>query len=227
MSTVEETVPELMAGDYLTREEFLQRWEAMPNLKRAELIRGVVYMPSPLVGVEHGTTDSDITGWLGTYRIATPGTNSPRNTTWLMDEDAAPQPDNSLYVRPEYGGRVRLRGKLLEGVPEFVAETCVTSTVYDLHQKLQLYQESGVQEYLTVVLSKREVRWHRLTGGRFVVQPQPTDGIYRSGVFPGLWLDAPALMAGDMARVMTVLNEGIASPEHTAFVAELAARKNS
>src|SRR5262249_52457894 len=111
--------------------------------------------------------------------------------------------------------------------PEFLAEICVSSTAYDLHQKLELYQEAGVQEYLAVLTGEGEVRWHRLTSGRFEVLPAPADGVYRSAVFPGLWLDAPALLRGDLARVLAVLNEGIKLPEHGQFVEQLAARRRS
>lgn len=225
MSTVEQEVPPLMAGDFLTREEFLRRWEGMPELKRAELIRGVVYMPSPL-SRQHGSKDNDVSTWLGTYRAHTPGCEAANNATWLMDEDA-PQPDTSLYILPEYGGRIGMRGRLLQGAPEFLAEVCLTSAAYDLHQKLELYEEAGVQEYLAVLLHEQEVRWHRLTGEGFTLVPRPADGIYRSALFPGLWLDATALLAGDLARVLAVLNTGLASPEHAAFVAQLAARRRT
>ncbi len=43
-------------------------------------------------------------------------------------------------------------------------------------------------------------------------------------VFPGLWLDAAALINGDSARVLTAAQLGHGSPEHTAFIAELRRR---
>lgn len=224
MSTVEQAVPPLMAGDFLSRDEFLRRWDAMPELKRAELIRGVVYMPSPL-SWDHGNRDLRVATWLGVYCGSTPGCDAVSNATWLMEEDA-PQPDTALFILPEYGGRIKKRGRLLQGAPEFLAEVCLTSAAYDLNQKRELYEEAKVQEYLAVLLHEREVRWHRLTGEHFVVVPQPADGIYRSALFPGLWLDAAALLAGDLARVLAVLNLGLASPEHAAFVAQLAARRS-
>jgi hypothetical protein len=224
MSTVETRVPPLAAGDVLTREEFLRRWEAMPHVKRAELIRGVVYMPSP-VSLEHGGTEFDVVTWLGVYKAHTPGCGGGSNTTWLMLENESPQPDTSLWVRPEYGGRARIQQGLLQGSPEFLAEVCVTSASYDLHQKLEVYEEAGVQEYLAVLMHEREVRWHRLTRRRFKAVAAPADGTYRSAAFPGLWLDAAALLDGDMARVLAVLQQGLDAPEHAAFVARLAARK--
>ena len=83
MATVEQKVPPLVAGDYLSRDEFLRRWEAMPQLKRAELIQGVVYMPSP-VSFDHGDSDLHVSTWLGNYEAATPGCRGSSSATWLM-----------------------------------------------------------------------------------------------------------------------------------------------
>ncbi len=222
-NVVQELEP-LIPGDFMSRAEFLRHWEAMPELKRAELIRGVVYMPSPL-SRPHAVTDKNTGCWLGVYEAATPGVEAACNATWLMGEADAPQPDTSLYVLPEFGGRLTMQGDLLQGAPEFLSETCLTSTSYDLHQKLALYQEAGVQEYLAILVRRREVRWHRLTNSRFEIVPAPEDGVYRSTAFPGLWLDAAALLAGDLAQLLAVLNQGIRSPEHAAFVRELAGRR--
>jgi Uma2 family endonuclease len=226
MSTVAQELPPLIAGDHLSRDEFLRRWEAMPQIKRAELIRGVVYMPSP-VSPEHGSMELNVGFWLGYYKMLTPGCEGGNNTTWLMLDDESPQLDISLWVLPEYGGRARLRGGLLQGAPEFLSEVCRTSTAFDLHQKLEVYQEAGVQEYLAVLMFEQEVRWHRLSRRRFRVVPAPADGIYRSTIFPGLWLDSAALLGNDLVRVVAVLNEGLASPEHAAFVKKLALRRRS
>ena len=133
---------------------------------------------------------------------------------------------NSLRILPECGGQSQLQGRLLRGAPELLAETCASSAAYDLHQKLELYERAGVQEYLAVLLREREVRWHRLVGGRVAVVPAPADGAYRSAAFPGLWLDAPALLAGDLARVLAVLQQGLQSSEHAAFVEQLARRRS-
>ena len=223
MATVEQDVPPLIAGDFLSREEFLRRWEAMPQIKRAELIRGVVYMPSP-VSTDHGIMENNVGIWLGTYKVYTPGCESGHNLTWLMLEEEAPQPDTSLWILPEWGGKARRRGLLIEGAPGFLAEVCVSRTAYDLHQKLEMYQEAGVQEYLAVLVQEKELRWHRLSRRRYKVIAAPADGVYRSAVFPGLWLDSAAFLAKDMIRVLAVLQNGLNSPEHAEFVNRLAAR---
>jgi Uma2 family endonuclease len=226
MPTVKQDAQLLEHGDFLSRDEFMRRWEAMPHVKRAELIRGVVYMPSPL-SREHAVMDTWVATWLGTYAAFTAGCEPLSNATWRMAVGDAPQPDTSLRILPECGGQSRTEGRYVAGAPEFLAEVCISSTAYDLHQKLDLYQEAGVQEYLAVLMHEHEVRWHRLTDGRFEVLPPPADGVYRSAVFPGLWLDAPALLAGYLARVLAVLNDGIQSPEHQQFVEQLAARRRA
>ena len=55
--------PPLFEGDCLTSDEFLCRWEAMPDLKHAELIDGIVYTPSP-VSRDHGQFEYVLTAWL-------------------------------------------------------------------------------------------------------------------------------------------------------------------
>jgi len=226
MATVEQEVPPLVAGDFLSRDEFLRRWEAMPQLKRAELIQGVVYVPSPL-SLDHGDTDLHVGTWIGVYEAATPGCRGSQNATWLMGRRDAPQPDKSLRVLPEYGGKSHVEGKYAAGSAEFLAEICISSTAYDLHQKLEVYERSGVQEYLTVLMQEREVRWHRLVNGAFELMPADPDGVYRSEVFPGLWLDAAALLAGDLAGVLAPLQHGLQTPEHSQFVARLAAQRQT
>jgi Uma2 family endonuclease len=226
LALIEQEVPPLIAGVVLSRDEFLRRWEAMPHLKRAELIRGVVYMPSPL-SRGHGGVDLKIAAWLGVYMAMTPGCEGFSNATWLMGEEESPQPDTSLRILPEFGGQSRNEGPYAAGAPEFLAEVCLSSTAYDLHQKMEVYQEAGVREYLAVLMCEREVRWHQRVDGRFEVVPAPADGVYRSTIFPGLWLDAEALLAGDLARVLSVLQDGIRTPEHQQFVEQLAARRGT
>lgn len=225
MATVDRSVPELVAGDVLTRAEFLTRWRAHQEIKRAELIGGVVYMPSP-VTIEHGDMDLDVGTWLGNYKLATPGTAAGHNTTSFLLEDS-PQPDINLRILPEFGGASWDADKYLEGAPELLVEICRSSTSYDLHQKFDLYQAAGVQEYLAILLHEREIRWHQLVDGVYKILPCDADGIWRSRVFPGLWLDGSALLGSNMQQVLAKLQEGLASPEHAAFVEQLQQKKRS
>ncbi len=214
----------LFAGQRLKREEFLRRWEAMPELKRAELIGGLVYMASP-VSRAHGTHDGLLIAWLCQYAIRTPGCEGASNRTWLMREDA-PQPDVDLIIRPEYGGQSRVEGAYCAGAPELAAEVCLSSASHDLGPKLELYREAGVQEYIAVVLGESRVLWHRLIDQRFVLVDPDPDGLVRSAAFPGLWLDPAAMLALDGPRIMEALDLGLKSRAHEDFIRTLARRKS-
>jgi Uma2 family endonuclease len=224
VAVAEQEIPPLERGDKLSRDEFMRRWEAMPHLKRAELIGGIVYMPSPL-SRSHGDFDSHVGAWLWMYSASTPGCEAGGNATWLMKEEDAPQPDCDLRILPEYGGQSRMEGEYSAGAPELLAEVCLSSTSYDLHQKYDLYEQAGVQEYVALLLREQEVRWHRLVDGKFQVISPGGDGILRSVAFPGLWLDPAVLLVKDKQRMLAVLQQGLQSPEHAVFVAELAKRK--
>jgi Uma2 family endonuclease len=223
MATVEQAVPPFIEGMQMTREEFLRRWELHPEIEFAELIGGEVYIPSPL-SIDHGDMDADVGHWIATYKTATPGTKTGHNTTAFLLQDA-PQADINLRILPEYGGASRVERQYLAGAVEFITEICKTSRSYDLHEKLELYQAAGVQEYLVVLLREQEIRWHQLMDGVYQILPADADGIWRSRVFPGLWLDGKALLQGDMQRVLAVLQEGISSPEHQMFVERLKSQK--
>ncbi|HYG74800.1 MAG TPA: Uma2 family endonuclease [Planctomycetota bacterium] len=225
MSTTQHDIEPLVAGDKLTFEEFERRWEATPDIKRAELIGGVVYIMSPLTW-SHGTKDFDLSNWLGIYTAQTPGTQGAHAPTVRMFDDG-PQPDVAAIIKPECGGRSHMLGKYVSGAIEFAGEVSHSSSAYDLHQKKDLYHAAGVQEYVTVLLREQEVRWHVWQPAAYGLLTPAADGVVRSQVFPGLWLDPVAFMKGDMKRVLDVLNQGIESREHGEFVAQLAARMGS
>jgi Uma2 family endonuclease len=215
--------PGLVTGERLTVEEFLRRWEELPDLKNAELIDGVVYVSSP-VSLNHGSLDILIHWWLAHYAHATPGCKGGSNSTWLMS-GSAPQPDAYLRILPSHGGQSGNEGPLGAGAPELAVEICVTSTEVDFGPKLALYQLAGVWEYITVEQFGQRMIWRVLENGAYVAQTLPADGIVRSRVFPGLWLDLAAFWADDGAKMLAVLNAGLASQDHRDFVARLAAPK--
>jgi Uma2 family endonuclease len=214
------TAKELVTGERMEVDEFLRRWEPLPDLKRAELIDGVVYVPLPL-SLEHADPDMLIHWWLAHYAQATPGCRAASNGTWLM-LDSAPQPDACQRILPAYGGqsseKTKLRRRYGAGAPELAVEVCLTSTEVDFGPKLKLYQRAGVQEYITAEVFSKRIIWRILVGGVYAPQEASLDGILRSQVFPGLWLDAAALWANDGARMLAALNAGLASDDHQYFV---------
>ena len=216
--------PPLRDGDRLTSNEFLRRWEAMPDLKHAELIDGIVYMPSP-VSLSHGDFHNPLCGWLHIYTSSTPGCRAGAEATWVMGKRDVPQPDIALRILPASGGQSRVRGEYGAGAPELVVEVATSSRSRDLGIKLKLYERMGVREYLVAVTRKEKFIWNVLTPGGYQVLEPDADGISRSRFFPGLWLDVAALWRFDLARMNTVLQQGLSSPEHAAFVARLAEQK--
>jgi hypothetical protein len=219
-------VPPLENGDRLTVEEFERRYEAMPHVKKAELIQGVVYMPSPVNMEEHAGQHFDLIGWLYVYRVYTPGVEGGDNATLRLPAGMnQPQPDACLRVRPEYGGRshTTLDG-YISGGPEFLGEVARSSASYDLHEKFNAYQLNDVLEYLVWRVEDRAIDWFRLRGGVYHKLAERR-GILRSKAFPGLWLDVAAMLDRDVAQVLKVLHRGLKSDEHRRFVARLAKRK--
>ncbi len=218
-------LPPLENGDRLTRDEFERRYEAMPHLKKAELIEGIVYMASPVRLSRHGEPCNDLGGILFMYKLATPGVRAGSDTTARLELDTEPQPDVLLMIDPALGGQARIDDDdYVEGAPELVAEIASSSVSYDLGVKLRAYARAGVREYIAWRVLDSAIDWLALREGQFVpIAPGP-DGVTRSEAFPGLWIDTAALLCGDLAAAVAALHRGLASPEHAAFAAELARR---
>ena len=211
----------LVEGQRLDQPTFHSLYEAMPPGTRAELINGVVLMPSP-VGPAHGRAHFPTIAWLSYYVENTPGVEGMDNTSTAMGIKSEPQPDVLLRILSDYGGRTRADRKFVQGVPELLLEIAHTSRYTDLGPKLEDYERVGVLEYIVLALEPDQVFWFVLRNCHFMDLPTGLDGIYRSEVFPGLWLDPKALVAGDTRRLRAVLDLGCATPEHAAFVARLA-----
>jgi Uma2 family endonuclease len=210
------TMPPLENGDQLTLVEFERRYAAMPNLKKAELIEGIVYMASPVRAKKHSKPHSRIIGWLITYEAATPGVEALDNATVRLDNDNEPQPDALLRI--EQGGQSRIsEDDYVEGATELIVEIAASTASLDLHQKLNIYRRNGVQEYLVWRIYDCEFDWFRLNTGEYIKIEPNTNGTISSVVFPGLWLDKTALLTGNLAKVLEVLQQGLASEEHQDF----------
>ena len=222
-------IPTLQPGDHLTVEEFERRYQAMPHLKKAELIEGVVYMPSPVTDDDHGGPHFDMIAWLSLYRTFTPGVQGGDNSSLRLPLGLNMlQPDAYLRILPEYGGRARVGpDKYVHGAPDLLGEIAASSASYDLHEKLQAYQRNGAREYVVWRTQDQAIDWFILRGGKFKRLVADANGILKSKALPGLWLDAQALVAHDMVKVHDVVNAGLASEEHRSFVDKLRKRKLS
>jgi Uma2 family endonuclease len=215
-------IPPLRDGDRLTRDEFERRYNAMPQLNKAELIEGVVFMPSPVNYVAHGSPHGAVATWLGFYSAQTPGVGFAIDSTVRLDEANEPQPDAQLRI--ERGGQSRIdEDGYVAGGPELAVEVSGSRAAVDRNAKLRAYQRNRVGEYLIWLTWDGAFDWFVLRGGRYEALPAGADGILRSEVFPGLWLDAAALLRQDVPRVLAVLQQGLASQEHADFVARLGA----
>ncbi|WP_416668029.1 Uma2 family endonuclease [Egbenema bharatensis] len=213
-------LPPLESGDRLTRSEFERRYAAMPALKKAELIEGIVYVASPLRAKAHGKPHGAIMTWIGTYSAATPGVDFYDNPTVRLDTDNEPQPD--AVLRWEQGGRSWIsEDDYIEGAPELIVEVAASSASYDLHDKLRVYRRNGVQEYVVWRTYSQQIDWFYLDKDEYQSLRADASGILRSGQFPGLWLAKDALLSDDLAEVLHVLQQGIASAEHQGFVKSL------
>ena len=217
------STPSLTEGERLTRDEFMRRWEAMPDLFWAELIDGIVHMPSPVSDI-HGSSHAQLSAWLGFYVAVTPGCSFRLASTWLMSEDSAPQPDLALIILPEHGGQLKLEGAYAAGAPELIVEVSHTTSTRDTGAKLRLYQRSGVREYLIVRPGKQRIAWRELAEGTYRDIEAGPDGLLRSRVFPGLWLNPTQLWNGDFPGLAATIQQGAATPEHAAFVRKLSRR---
>jgi Uma2 family endonuclease len=225
-TTVVDLPRTLVEGQRLDQPTFHSLYEAMPPGTRAELINGVVFMPSP-VSPAHGRAHVPVIVWLEYYAENTPGVEVLDNTTTILGWKGETQPDAMLRILPEWGGHTRDEKRVIRGAPELVVEVAKATRYVDLGPKLTDYERAGVLEYVVHALDPDEVIWYVQDQGVLDERPIPRDGIYRSAAFPGLWLDPLALVNNDGRRLRAVLDLGCATPEHAAFVARLAEQRNA
>jgi Uma2 family endonuclease len=214
-------IPALENGDRLTRAEFERRYQNMP-VKKAELVEGIVYMSSPVRAKQHGRPHIWLATWLGLYESATPHVFAADNATVRLDLDNEPQPDLLLCIEAEVGGQAIIDDDgYITGAPELVIEIAASSASYDLHDKLKAYRRNGVKEYVIWQTQDKRVDWLVFSEGQYY-SLSSDDGVYKSPGFAGLWLDTNALLEGNLAKVLEVLQQGLASYEHQTFIKTLA-----
>ena len=196
------TLP-LESGDRLTRAEFERRYRDRPEIKKAELIEGVVYVASPVSLPGHAEPHADVVWWLTSYRRRHPGCRVADNGTVRLDEQNEPQPDAMMF-RDVPGQRVDADG-YLAGAPDLVVEVAASSASYDLGAKKAAYERNGVHEYIVWQIHEERIDWFRLQEGRYQVVEPAAGGVVESDRFPGLRLDIPAMLRGDLDAVESAL----------------------
>lgn len=207
-------VPALESGDRLTREEFHRRYLLRPDIHKAELVKGVVYVPSPVRMPEHGAPHALLIEELGFYRRQTPHVTAGDNTTLILPDGSEVQPD--VMLRRRRGGSSRVNtDHFVVGAPELVAEISASSASYDLHDKKDAYRDAGVPEYIVWRVEDEAIDWWELKDGQYVPIPADADGLTRSRVFPGLALDRPGLLAAARAMREEDLAEDQTAPGAT------------
>jgi len=233
MSIAEVVKPPLLyAGQRLDRDEFYRRiedWEQSgKSLRRIERLEGVVYMSAAIRTPQHGIPHAIIMTWLGTYAALTPGLDPIGPATLRIDDDNDPESDAILRIRPEFGGQSEIDSQgYIDGAPELLVEVTASTTERDLQTKFEIYRRNGVLEYLVWETIAEEFHWFVLENGEYHRLLPDENQQLRSRVFPGLWLDVPAVLGGKLAQVLDVVQHGLATEEHREFVAQLAAKQRA
>lgn len=187
-------IPRLENGDRLSEPEFMLRYEAMPDVKKAELIDGIVYIMSPVSADFHGGQHTTLTGLLWTYAMLSSKVACMDNTTVRISETTSIQPDTLLKKLPEGASKLETDDAgYLVGIPDLIAEVSGSSASIDLGRRRDICAAAGVSEYLVWVTYENSFHWWHLEGGAY--QPLPeNDGVFESRAFPGLVIDAKALL---------------------------------
>lgn len=206
--------PELHNGDRMMRSEFHVAYSQMPQGYRAELIGGIVFEPSP-VSYSHGKSHLELGCLLKTYARLTPNTEVAADATLILGADDEVQPD--LVLRIARGGRSHLtENDYILGAPELVAEIAYSSRAIDLHLKKERYKLAGVAEYIVVSVKPKRLWWFDLPNSRELEHDD--SGIFRSAVFPGLWIHGEGLLDLNEDLTLAAINDGLNSPEHKMYV---------
>jgi Uma2 family endonuclease len=203
-TTTRADVP-LESGDRLTRKEFHRRYCARPDIKKADLVEGVVYVASPTRFVQHDEPQGIAVMWIEVYAAKTPGVRAGIQATIMLSDTSEVQPDGLLFrVDPPGNARITEDG-YIEGAPELIVEVAASSASYDLHDKMDAYRRAGVLEYIAWQVLEKRIDWFRLRDGAYVLLKPDESGVIESEVFPGLRLPVAAMLAGDRAAVLGAL----------------------
>ena len=216
-------IPPLENGDRLSRAEFERRYWLHPEIKKAELIEGVVYVASPLYA-GHGVPHYNVNGITGRYVLLTEGLIGADNTSVRLDNDNEAQPDTCIFIDAAYGGQVQTPdNEFIEGAPEFVIEVARSSASYDLHDKKSVYRRNGVREYVVLSVFEQHTYWFELRDGAYIEKRSDDKGVFKSQVLGGFWFNSVAYWQQNWQAVFKTLDQGMDSAEYQRFQQKLLA----
>ncbi|MEA5476135.1 Uma2 family endonuclease [Pseudanabaena galeata UHCC 0370] len=196
------TLTILENGDRLNRVEFERRYTDS-NIKKAELIEGLVYVASPLRFTPHAEPHGRIIGWLIAYQAMASGLKVGIEPTVRLDADNEPQPDAVLF---RLGGNAQVdEDGYITGSPELIVEIAASTVSYDLHAKKRAYERNGVKEYIVWRTLDQQIDWFVLENGQYVELAPDAAGIIHSREFEGLRLNVSAILNGDISTVLKTL----------------------
>lgn len=196
------TLTILENGDRLDRLEFERRYTAS-NIKKAELIEGIVYVVSPVRFTTHAKPHAQIVSWLGLYQSMKTDLKIGVEPTVRLDADNEPQPDAVLF---KVDGNAQIdEDGYITGAPELIVEIAASTVSYDLHAKKRIYERSGVREYIVWRTLDQQIDWFVLENGQYVGLAPDSEGIIHSRQFAGLRLNVSAILNGDMSAVLKTL----------------------
>ncbi|MCC7020657.1 MAG: hypothetical protein IT332_12920 [Ardenticatenales bacterium] len=153
------------------------------------------------------------------------------------DDDLPPLCNGDRLTQPEFHRRY-LR------TPETFHAELIEGMVFVMASPISLSKHGGPQGFLitwlglyaghtpglevtgpvTLVVAtahERGLHWFVLTDGAYVELEPDEDGVYRSPLWPGLWLPADAVWARDAAAALAAVRAGVATEGHAALVARL------
>ena len=196
------TLTILENGDRLNRIEFERRYTAS-KVKKAELIKGLVYVESSVRFSTHAKPHAQIVAWLGTYQAVSSDLKVGINPTVRLDDENEPQPDAVLF---RLGGNAQIDSDAyIAGFPELIVEIAASTISYDLQAKKRSYERNGVKEYIVWRTLDQQIDWFVLENGQYKNLAPDTAGIIHSIEFEGLRLNVSAILNGDMSAVLKTL----------------------
>lgn len=194
----------LQNGDQLRLPEFKKLYAQHPNIRRAELIEGVVYVASP-VYLPHADAQMKIITWLGVYQSKMSGVSAAGEMSIELDGENEVQPDAVMWREGDLSISDDGRGYAV-GSPTLVVEIAASTAAYDLGLKKRVYQRNRVQEYLVIAIYEQEIFWFNLEDGAYQPLQPDSVGVYSSSIFQGLKLNRDAFWSGDLQKLLATLD---------------------